>query len=258
MPLPLGVLRRARYRPPVFLQPRARRARLRDGGVDRGASWPPVGDDGCGNGRRQLRHVRGRARDRGAPQAADHLPRDCERHLRLDQGGPESRVRPALLLGRLRRHRPRQGCRRFRYEELARDRSARIGLGAENRARARRSNARGYRLPAAARSESAGVRVGGMIERGHHDMGGLPAGKVEPTEHDYADWERRVDAMAVLMAAKGITGDEGRKHIEMIPPAAYDKMADYERWIVALPEAVNQRRLDTNDELARQKNEVQR
>ena len=96
-----------------------------------------------------------------------------------------------------------------------------------------------------------------MIERGHHDMGGLPAGKVEPTEHDYAEWERRVDAMSVLMAAKGITVDERRKHIEMIPPAAYDKMAYYERWIVALTQAVIQRGTITTDELARKMIEVQ-
>ena len=37
-----------------------------------------------------------------------------------------------------------------------------------------------------------------MIERGHHDMGGLPAGRCEPAEHDYAEWERRVDALMVL------------------------------------------------------------
>jgi hypothetical protein len=29
--------------------------------------------------------------------------------------------------------------------------------------------------------------------RGHHDMGGLPAGAVEP-EHDYTLWEKRVEA----------------------------------------------------------------
>ena len=50
-----------------------------------------------------------------------------------------------------------------------------------------------------------------MIERGHHDMGGLPAGKVEPTEHDYPDWERRVDAMVQLLRGRGrITVDELR------------------------------------------------
>ena len=35
--------------------------------------------------------------------------------------------------------------------------------------------------------------------RAHHDMGGLPANAVEPTEHDYALWEKRVDALMVLL-----------------------------------------------------------
>ena len=39
-----------------------------------------------------------------------------------------------------------------------------------------------------------------MIERSHHDMGGLPAGKVEPTEHDYEEWERGVDTPTMLLS----------------------------------------------------------
>ena len=34
--------------------------------------------------------------------------------------------------------------------------------------------------------------------RAHHDMGGLPAGPVERSEHDYALWEKRVDAMLIV------------------------------------------------------------
>ena len=36
--------------------------------------------------------------------------------------------------------------------------------------------------------------------RGHHDMGGEPAGPVENTKHDYAPWEKRVDALMVLLS----------------------------------------------------------
>jgi hypothetical protein len=97
-----------------------------------------------------------------------------------------------------------------------------------------------------------------MIERGHHDMGGLPAGKVKPTEHDYADWERRVDAMSMLMGGKGVTVDERRKNIEMLPPEAYDKMTYYERWIASLTQALIQRGFITTEELARKMAEIQR
>ncbi|HSU63555.1 MAG TPA: hypothetical protein VLJ12_06730 [Burkholderiales bacterium] len=97
-----------------------------------------------------------------------------------------------------------------------------------------------------------------MIERGHHDMGGLPAGKVKRTEHDYAEWERRADALAVLMGAKGVTVDERRRHIEALPPAAYDKLSYYERWIVALTQALLQRGIITTEELARKMTQVER
>ena len=78
-----------------------------------------------------------------------------------------------------------------------------------------------------------------MIERSHHDMGGQPAGKVERSEHDYAEWERRIDAMAVLLwGIKGgerrFTVDEHRRAIESLPPEAYDSLTYYEKWIVAL------------------------
>ena len=94
-----------------------------------------------------------------------------------------------------------------------------------------------------------------MIERGHHDMGGLPAGRVERTEHDYAPWERRVDAMAVLLAGR-IRVDERRKNIEALAPEDYDAMAYYERWVVALGQALIQRGLITTDELGRKMEEV--
>ncbi len=94
-----------------------------------------------------------------------------------------------------------------------------------------------------------------MIERGHHDMGGLPAGPVERTEHDYADWERRVDAMAVLLNSR-ITVDERRRNIESLPPEDYDAMSYYERWVVALGQALIQRGILTTEELGRKMEEV--
>ena len=97
-----------------------------------------------------------------------------------------------------------------------------------------------------------------MIQRGHHDMGGLPAGKVKRTEHDYAEWERRADALAVLMGGKGVTVDERRRQIEALPPAAYDKLSYYERWIVALTQALIQRGIITTGELARKMTQVER
>jgi len=79
--------------------------------------------------------------------------------------------------------------------------------------------------------------------RGYHDMGGLPAGPVDRGEYDYALWEKRVDALLVLLAAperRLVRVDELRRNIEALPPDAYDKMSYYERWGVV-----------TSDELGR-------
>ena len=97
-----------------------------------------------------------------------------------------------------------------------------------------------------------------MIGRSHHDMGGLPAGKVERTEHDYAEWERRVDALNMLCRARRIyTIDELRKNIEALPPQAYDKMAYYEKWVSALAQTLIQRGAITTEELGRKMEEVE-
>jgi hypothetical protein len=95
-----------------------------------------------------------------------------------------------------------------------------------------------------------------MCLRQHHDMGGQPAGKVEPTEHDYAEWERRVDALSVVLGSKKLlTVDERRRAIESLPPEAYDAMSYYERWTWALAQTLIQRGLITTEELARKMNE---
>ena len=102
-----------------------------------------------------------------------------------------------------------------------------------------------------------------MIERGHHDMGGLPAGKVRKTEHAYDDWELRVDAMMMLLTGvtgmkKRMTVDELRKNIESLAPADYDRMGYYDRWVVSLTQTMIQRGVITTDELARKMEQVEK
>lgn len=94
--------------------------------------------------------------------------------------------------------------------------------------------------------------------RGIHDMGGLPAGTVEPAEHDYALWEKRVDALLVLLTRKGLmTVDELRRNIEGLGLDAYDKMSYYERWIYSITQTLIQRGVISIDELGRKMAEAQ-
>ena len=90
-------------------------------------------------------------------------------------------------------------------------------------------------------------------------MGGLPAGRVEPAEHDYADWEHRVDALVTLLRTWGtITVDELRKNIEAIGPEAYDRMGYYERWVSSLAQTLIQRGIVTTADLSRKMQEIER
>jgi nitrile hydratase subunit beta len=90
--------------------------------------------------------------------------------------------------------------------------------------------------------------------RSHHDLGGRPAGAIEPTEHDYALWEKRVDALMMLLSDKDrrlVTTDELRRNIESLGADAYDKMTYYERWIFAITQTLLQRGVISVDELGR-------
>ena len=95
--------------------------------------------------------------------------------------------------------------------------------------------------------------------RSHHDMGGLPAGPVEPAEHDYAHWEKRVDALQVLLSApqrRLLRVDEMRRNIESLRPDAYEAMTYYERWIAAIAKVLIERGVLTSDELGRKMEDV--
>jgi Nitrile hydratase beta subunit len=90
--------------------------------------------------------------------------------------------------------------------------------------------------------------------RSHHDMGGLPAAAVVPAEHDYAMWEKRVDALLVLLSNRDkplVSTDELRRNIESLGSESYERMSYYERWIFAIAQTLIERGVLTVDELGR-------
>lgn len=90
--------------------------------------------------------------------------------------------------------------------------------------------------------------------RRHHDMGGLAAGPVDVSEHDYSPWEKRVDAIVRLLSDKKrklLTVDELRRGIEDLGPGAYDEMSYYERWISSATNILIEKGVITVDELGR-------
>lgn len=94
--------------------------------------------------------------------------------------------------------------------------------------------------------------------RRHHDMGGLPAGPVDRSEHDYAFWEKRVDALQVLLSQKKLLRvDELRRGIEQIGADAYDKLGYYERWITSITNNLLEKGILTSEELGRRMAEIE-
>ncbi|MEL6595286.1 MAG: ScnB-like protein [Pseudomonadota bacterium] len=75
-----------------------------------------------------------------------------------------------------------------------------------------------------------------------HDMGGDTAGPVRPSEHDFALWEKRVDALMVLCSTKGLfTVDGLRRAIEDMGPDVFENTTYYDRWIAS----INQNLIET-------------
>ncbi len=68
-----------------------------------------------------------------------------------------------------------------------------------------------------------------------HDMGGDPAGDINHDQHDFALWEKRVDALKVLASSVGLMNtDSLRRVLEDMGKDAYETMSYYERWIASV------------------------
>jgi nitrile hydratase subunit beta len=96
--------------------------------------------------------------------------------------------------------------------------------------------------------------------RSHHDMGGMPAGKCVPGKHEYELWEKRVDALMMLLSDKGrqlLRVDELRRNIESLGADAYERMGYYERWMHSISQTLIQRGVISIDELGRKMAELE-
>ncbi len=93
------------------------------------------------------------------------------------------------------------------------------------------------------------------MHRQHHDMGGLPGGPVDPTDHSFAPWQKRIEAtvrLALMSPKNRFTVDQFRRAIEELPPNLYDSLTYFEKWIAALSNllvsrgALTQTEIDAN------------
>jgi len=88
--------------------------------------------------------------------------------------------------------------------------------------------------------------------RAAHDVGGLDFGPIDRTEHDLALWEKRVDAMLVLLSGpkKGAFKiDAMRRVIEDYGQQQYDRTTYYEKWIRAIRNLLVEQEVLTKPEI---------
>jgi hypothetical protein len=96
--------------------------------------------------------------------------------------------------------------------------------------------------------------------RGIHDMGGLPAGPIDRSEHQYAPWEKRVHVLLILLSDPSrnlVSTDELRCGIESLGAQEYDRLNYYERWIASITNTLLRKGVFTVEELGRTLAEIE-
>lgn len=77
--------------------------------------------------------------------------------------------------------------------------------------------------------------------------------------HDFALWEKRVDALMVLCSGKGhFTVDGLRRALEDMGENAFEKHSYYERWIAAINQNLVEAGIYTLEELGTRMDEIAR
>jgi len=85
-----------------------------------------------------------------------------------------------------------------------------------------------------------------------HDIGGLSLGPIDRSEHDLALWEKRTDAMLMLLGdnkRRVLSVDAHRRMIESYGEQEYDRITYYEKWIRAIRNLLVEQEVLTRDEI---------
>ena len=89
-------------------------------------------------------------------------------------------------------------------------------------------------------------------ERRVNDVGGLPGGPVDAHEHAVSLFEKRVDALVMLLAGPAIGAfkvDALRRAVESNSPEAYTSLGYYVKWLNAVRELLIEQAVIDRDEL---------
>jgi hypothetical protein len=87
--------------------------------------------------------------------------------------------------------------------------------------------------------------------RAYHDLGGTPAGAIDQHEHDLQLWEKRIEALLVLLTRKKILRiDENRRGLESLGNETYFSLSYAERRMLSVSNNLILKGVITVEELA--------
>jgi hypothetical protein len=87
--------------------------------------------------------------------------------------------------------------------------------------------------------------------RAYHDLGGTPAGPVPREEHELQLWEKRIEAMLLLLTRKKILRiDENRRGLESLGNDVYFAASYAERRMLSISNNLILKGIITVEELA--------
>jgi hypothetical protein len=92
----------------------------------------------------------------------------------------------------------------------------------------------------------------GAAGRAVHDVGGLDFGPIDRAEHDVVLWEKRVDAMLILLVGPNKAAfkiDALRRAIEDYRQQDYDSTTYYEKWIRAIRNLLVEQEIVSREEI---------
>ena len=93
-----------------------------------------------------------------------------------------------------------------------------------------------------------------------HDMGGQPAGRVDPGDHGLEPWHKLVTGLLNALRDRPekrlVQVDEMRRAIEDLPPEDYRNLAYFEKWALGVSALVVEKGLVTRAELDQRRAEI--
>lgn len=93
------------------------------------------------------------------------------------------------------------------------------------------------------------------------DIGGLDFGPIDRDEHDPALWEKRTDAMLILLSGPKKAAfkiDALRRVIESYSQQDYDRIGYYDKWIRAIRNLIVEQEIVSAEEIDRRMAELAR